>query len=170
MESPERLSPNAPGRGTGRLGISKWEHDGPVPGCLSWVVAQCQLALHGRKPWVPRHLARLTPPLQSGQKDQDGSWGLQWGTPAFMAPAGLGRGFGAERGPGPGHLGAHPGPFCWLLVSTDGVPHGHGSAQRGQHLVPVCGAHAAGRRPNNDMAHVVPSAVTAALSHRHTER
>lgn len=38
---------------------------------------------------------------------------------------------------------ACPGP-AWLLVSPDGVPHGHGPAQRGQHLVPVGGAHATG--------------------------
>lgn len=58
----------------------------------------------------------------------------------------------------------------WLLVSPDRVPHGHGPAQRGQHLVPVRGAHATGRRPNDDMAYVVPTAITAALSYRHTER
>lgn len=31
-----------------------------------------------------------------------------------------------------------------LLVSPDRVPHGHRPAQRGQHLVPVCDAHATG--------------------------
>lgn len=100
VESPERPSRNAPGRGTGWMGISKWKQDEPVPGCLPWVVAQPQQALCGRKPWVPRHLARPASPLQSGQKDQDGSWGLRQGTPTSMAPAGRGRGIRAEHGPG----------------------------------------------------------------------
>lgn len=55
------------------------------------------------------------------------------------------------------------------LISPDRVPHGHGPAQRGQHLVPVCGAHSTGTRPNDNVAHVVPAAVAAVLSHRHSE-
>lgn len=43
----------------------------------------------------------------------------------------------------PGSSSAPPQALPQLLVSPDGVPHGHRPAQRGQHLVPVCGAHAA---------------------------
>lgn len=87
------------------------------------------------------------------------------GTLAFMVPAGRQRRV-SELGSCQALVPAPALPR--LLVSPDGVPHGHGPAQRGQHLVPVGGAHATGRRPDDDVAHVVPTAVTAALSHRHT--
>lgn len=74
-----------------------------------------------------------------------------------------------EMVPGSGGSAAQPG-LLWLLVSPDWMPHGHRPAQCGQHLVPVCGAHTTGPWPNDDMAHVVPTAVTAALSHCHPER
>lgn len=100
-----------PGQGTHLLGISRWEHKGPGPSCLPQVPAQPQLVLSERKPWLPGHLARPTPPLQSGQRDQDGSWGLHWGTPAFMAPAGLWR-RASELSlyQAPGGTSARPGP------------------------------------------------------------
>lgn len=129
------------GRGIDLLGISKWECGRPVPGCPPWVLAQPQPVLSERKPWVPGHLARPAPPLQSGERDQDGAWGLHWGTPAFTAPAGLWRRVSELS------LCQAPMPTLALprlLVSPDRMPHGHGPAQRGQHLVPVRGAHATG--------------------------
>lgn len=55
------------------------------------------------------------------------------------------------------------------LIPAEWVPHGDGLAERGQHLVPVRGAHPAGRRPDQHVARVVTAPVLAALGHRHTQ-
>lgn len=67
-----------------------------------------------------------------------------------------------------GTAGSPPDPAS-SLVSPERVPHGDGLPQRGQHLVPVCDAHPAGRRADEDVARVVSAAVLAALSHRHPQ-
>lgn len=51
------------------------------------------------------------------------------------------KGVTLEPAQGSGSSSAHLA-LSQLLVSPDGVPHGHRPAQRGQHLVPVRGAHA----------------------------
>lgn len=83
-------------------------------------MGQCPAALLGpgpatagpqrEKPWVPRYLARPSLLLQSGQRDQDDSWGLHWRPPAFMAPAGLWRRVSElSLRQAPGSASTHPG-------------------------------------------------------------
>lgn len=55
------------------------------------------------------------------------------------------------------------------LIPAERVPHGDRLAERGQHLVPVRGAHPAGCRPNEHMACVVTAPILAALGHCHPQ-
>lgn len=76
---------------------------------------------------------------------------------------------GAEPLPGCCTPGAQRAPPSSSLVSPERVPHGDGLPQRGQHLVPVRDAHAAGRWADEDVPCVVGAAVLAPLGHRHPQ-
>lgn len=122
--SSERLRSVTPGRGADQLGNlktgeqwaswSSWEK--------LWAFLHCRLERGG-----PRWL--LGSPL-----GDPGVLGSSWTTEKGKTP---------ELAPGSRQLKCQPLALPQLLVSPDGVPHGHGPAQRGQHLVPVRGAHAA---------------------------
>lgn len=55
------------------------------------------------------------------------------------------------------------------LDPAQGVPHGHGLPQSGQHLVPVCDPHAAGLWADDHVTQVLAPAVVRGFRHRHPQ-
>lgn len=120
------------------------EHSCPVPSTLplSWPSHSWSSA--GEDPGAldtkPRPLLCCNLDRETRMAHEDSTRGPQ----CSRLQLGYGEGIRQSRvGTRLQQLHCPPGP-PWLLVSPDSVPHGHRPAQRGQHLVPMCGSHATG--------------------------